>query len=133
MTRLRFKVDKLIRDKLPAMMQAQGLTVFTRRLDDAEFIVRLKAKLVEEAGEAQGARDRAELIDELADVREVMLELAQASGIGEDEIETRRLAKRAERGGFEARIHNAAVEGDAGSVGAAYYLARPEQYPQEAP
>ena len=35
MTKLRFKVDKLIRDRLPAKMQAQGLTVFTRRLDEA--------------------------------------------------------------------------------------------------
>lgn len=74
MTVLRFKVDKLIRDGLPAMMQAQGLTVFARRLDDAEFVERLKAKLVEEA-----------------------------------------------------------VEGEAGSAGAAYYLARPGQYPQERP
>jgi predicted house-cleaning noncanonical NTP pyrophosphatase (MazG superfamily) len=128
---LRFKVDKLIRDKLPAMMEGQGLTVFARRLDDAEFVQRLKAKLIEEATEASAAGARAELIDELADVREVMLALAEISGIGEDEIEARRIAKRAERGGFDERIHNAAVEGDAGSVGAAYYLARPGQYPQE--
>jgi predicted house-cleaning noncanonical NTP pyrophosphatase (MazG superfamily) len=132
-TVLRFKVDKLIRDKLPAMMRAQGLTVFARRLDDAEFIHRLKDKLVEEAIEAQTATARAELIDELADVREVMRALAEATGIGEDEIEARRLAKRTERGGFDERVHNAAVEGDAGSEGAAYYLARPRQYPQEAP
>jgi predicted house-cleaning noncanonical NTP pyrophosphatase (MazG superfamily) len=51
---LRFKVDKLIRDRLPAMMQAQGLTVFTRRLDDTEYVARLKDKLIEEASEAWG-------------------------------------------------------------------------------
>ncbi len=129
--RLRFRVDKLIRDKLPAMMQGQGLTVFTRRLDDAEFVARLKDKLVEEAAEAQRAGDRADLIDELADLREVALALAGAVGIDETEIEARRLAKRAERGGFDARVHNAAVEGETGSVGVAYYLARPMQYPQE--
>jgi predicted house-cleaning noncanonical NTP pyrophosphatase (MazG superfamily) len=129
---LRFRVDKLIRDKLPAMMEAQGLTVFTRRLDDAEFVARLKDKLVEEAAEAQRAGDRAELIDELADLREVMLALAVAAGVEETEIEARRLAKRAERGGFDDRVHNAAVEGKAGSAGVAYYLARPTQYPQEA-
>ena len=133
MTLLRFKVDKLIRDGLPAMMQAQGLTVFARRLDEAEFVQRLKDKLVEEAVEAAAAATRAELIDELADVREVMLALADVSGIADDEIEARRLAKRAARGGFDGRIHNAAVEGDAGSTGAAYYLARPGQYPQETP
>lgn len=131
MTVLRFKVDKLIRDRLPAMMEAQGLTVFARRLEDDEFVQRLKDKLVEEAAEARAADGRADLIDELADVREVMLALAEVSGIGDDEVEARRLAKRAERGGFDERVHNAAVEADAASAGAAYYLARPDQYPQE--
>ena len=128
---LRFKVDKLIRDKLPAMMQAQGLTVFTRRLDDAEYVARLKDKLVEEAAEARASDTRAELLDELADLREVMLALAEATHIAEPEIEARRLAKREERGGFDERVHNAAVEGDENGLGVGYYLARPAQYPQE--
>ncbi|HEY2356638.1 MAG TPA: nucleoside triphosphate pyrophosphohydrolase [Phenylobacterium sp.] len=130
---LRFKVDKLIRDKLPAMMQAQGLKVFTRRLDDAEFIARLKDKLVEEAIEARSATSRTDLIDELADLGEVVVALAQAAGVTQQEIEARRLAKRHERGGFDARVHNAAVEGDEASAGIAYYLARPAQYPQDEP
>ena len=130
---LRFKVDKLIRDGLPAMMQAQGLTVFARRLDDAEFVARLKDKLVEEAAEARSATSRADLIDELADLGEVVLALGQAAGITRQEIEARRLAKRQERGGFDARVHNAAVEGDEASAGVAYYLARPTQYPQDEP
>lgn len=128
---MRFKVDKLIRDKLPAIMEAQGLRIFTRRLADAEFIDRLKDKLVEEAHEARSADDRADLIDELADVAEVMLALAAASGVSADEIEARRLAKRAERGGFDDRVHNAAVEADADTPGVGYYLARPRQYPRE--
>lgn len=128
---LRFKVDKLIRDKLPAMMQAQGLAVFTRHLEDTEYVVRLKDKLVEEAREAQAATARSELIDELADLREVMLALAAISGVTDDEIEGRRQAKHAERGGFAQRVHNAAVEGEDDSPAIAYYLARPGQYPQE--
>jgi predicted house-cleaning noncanonical NTP pyrophosphatase (MazG superfamily) len=128
---LRFKVDKLIRDGLPAIMRAQGLTVFARRLEETEFVARLKDKLVEEATEAQTAASRAELIDELADVREVMIALAAVSGITDEEVEARRLAKRAERGGFDERVYNAAVEGDEASLGASYYLARPDQYPQE--
>ncbi|MFI4965318.1 MAG: hypothetical protein ACHP9T_08125 [Caulobacterales bacterium] len=88
---------------------------------------------MEEAAEAKAATSRVELIDELADLREVMLTLAATSGIAETEIEARRMAKHAERGGFEDRIHNAAVEGDETSAGVAYYLARPAQYPQEKP
>jgi predicted house-cleaning noncanonical NTP pyrophosphatase (MazG superfamily) len=129
---LRFRGDKLIRDKLPAMMEAQGLAVSTRRLEEAEFVSRLKDKLVEEAVEARAAGSRAELIDELADLREVMLALAVA-GLTEHEIEIRRLAKRAERGGLDELVYNAAVEGEEDSVGAGYYLARPAQYPREQP
>jgi predicted house-cleaning noncanonical NTP pyrophosphatase (MazG superfamily) len=128
---VRFTVDKLIRDKLPAMMQAHGLRIFTRRLSDEEFVVRLKDKLVEEAAEARAAETRAELVDELADLAEVTLALAAASGISPADIEARRLDKRAERGGFDDRVHNAAVEADADAPGVGYYLARPGQYPRE--
>ena len=130
--RLRFHVDKLIRDRMPEIMGAQGLTVFTRRLEDGEFIQRLKEKLVEEAVEARVSTSRAELVDELADVAEVMLALAEASGVDAAEVEARRLATRAERGGFDARLHNAAVEGEEGCAGVAYHLARPAQYPKVA-
>lgn len=128
---LRFRVDKLIRDKLPAIMREQGLTVFDRRLDDTEFDARLRDKLVEEAMEARGAPSRAELIDELADLREVMLALTEMSEVTEADVEARRLIKRAERGGFLGRVYTAAVEGDEGSAAVAYYLARPQQYPRE--
>jgi len=127
---LRFRVDKLIRDRLPAIMRGQGLSVFDRRLGDAEFDARLRDKLVEEALEARSATSRAELIDELADLSEVMDALAQVNGVTKDEIEVRRLAKRAERGGFDERVYNAAVEGEADLPAVAYYLARPQQYPQ---
>lgn len=130
--KLRFHVDKLIRDRMPEIMGAQGLTVFTQRLDDREFIQRLKEKLVEEAIEARVSASRAELVDELADVREVMLALAQASGVSEAELEARRLAKRGERGGFDDRLLSTGVEGDEGCAGVAYHLARPGQYPKVA-
>lgn len=127
--RLRFRVEKLIRDGLPAMMEAQGLTTFTRRLGDAEFVDGLKEKLVEEAREAQAAGSPDALVEELADVAEVMLALMAATGVSAEAVEARRLAKRAERGGFDGRIYNAAVEGEADGAAVAYYLARPDQYP----
>lgn len=128
---MRFKVQKLIRDRLPQMMRSQGLAVFDRRLGDEEFVAALKDKLLEEAQEAREATSPAELADELADVMEVILALAQASGLSLDEIETRRIAKRAERGGFDQRVFNAAVEAEDDLPAAAYYLARPRQYPRE--
>lgn len=130
MTRLRFRVGKLIRDGLPAMMRAQGLEVFDHRMDDAAYRRALRHKLVEEAQEVEAA-SAGELVEELADVLEVVMALAAAEGFDMAQIEAARLAKRAQRGGFDGRVFNAAVEGRDDLPAVAYYLARPEAYPQE--
>lgn len=129
---MRFRVEKLIRDRMAELMHAQGVRTFTRRLSDAEFVAALRAKLMEEAREAADASTPADLLEELADVAEVMLALAGTAGFGAAEIESRRLAKHHERGGFDDRTYNAAVEMAAGTPAAAYYLARRDDYPLEA-
>ena len=126
----RFRVEKLIRDKLPAIMRASGLRVFERTLEPGDFIKSLEAKLAEEAAEVAAAGDREERLDELADVMEVVLALARAHDFTPAELEARRLAKRQARGGFDWRIYNAAVEADEGCPALAYYLARPKAYPR---
>lgn len=128
---MRFRVQKLIRDRLPAIMRAQGLQVFDRRLNDAEFVTALKDKLLEEAQEVVAATGQDDLIEELADVMEVIAALADASGVPLQAVEERRRAKRAERGGFDERVFNAAVEARDGLPAAEYYLAKPTQYPRE--
>jgi predicted house-cleaning noncanonical NTP pyrophosphatase (MazG superfamily) len=120
---LRFRVEKLIRDRLPAMMRAQGLTVFERPLDDAAYLDALKAKLVEEAEEARSAGPD-DLAGELADVLEVVLALAAAQGVSREDLEALRLRKREARGGFDARIYNEAVECRPDAPGASYYIGR---------
>ncbi len=127
---MRFRVQKLIRDRLPEIMRGQGLAVFDRRLDDAEYVAALGEKLVEEAHEARLANPD-EIAGELADVLEVVHALAQVHGLSLQDVEAARQAKRAERGGFDARVYNAAVEAADGLPAAAYYLARPTQYPRE--
>ena len=59
----------------------------------------LMLKLREECAELVDASP-AELLDEVADVLEVLRGIAVASGTGWNEIEERAFAKRDERGGF---------------------------------
>jgi len=127
---LRFRVEKLIRDRLPQIMRASGLAVFERTLDEAAFILALRDKLGEEAAELLAAETRDELLGELADVAEVILALGAVHGFTAAEVEAKRLAKREERGGFDARVWNAAVEGDEDCPAVGYYLERPGQYPR---
>ena len=131
MPSLRFKVGKLIRDNLPAIMRDQGLRVFEHTLGNEAYDAALRAKLLEEAAEAQLALTQADLANELADLQEVILALASLHGLTAEEVEAARLEKRRERGGFDGRIFNAAVEAEEGLAAADYYLARPDQYPQE--
>jgi predicted house-cleaning noncanonical NTP pyrophosphatase (MazG superfamily) len=127
---LRFRVEKLIRDKLPAIMRASGLSVFDRTLAQDEFIESLKAKLAEETAEVADAGSADELLGELADVMEVVVALAQAHGSTLAQVEARRISKREERGGFDARVYNAAVEADENCPALTYYVARPDKYPR---
>ena len=127
---MRFRVHKLIRDRLPAMMRAQGLAVFERRLDDDEHLAALREKRVEEALEARDATD-GDLVGELADVLEVVRALAEAHGSNHELDEQRRLETRNERGGFDDRVFNAAVEAEDGLPAGDYDLARPGHYPPD--
>ena len=62
----------------------------------------LGAKLCEEAQEAQEAiGSRRELVEELADVQEVLTALKNATGIADEEVARLAVTKARERGGFE--------------------------------
>lgn len=128
----RFRVEKLIRDGLPAMMRAQGLTVEDRRLGDAEYRAALLTKLSEEAAEAAGAATDTALIEELADVAEVTHALLVLIGRTPADLEQARVAKRAARGGFDDRVYNAAVSAPHGAPALDYYVGRPD-YPEITP
>jgi len=91
---------KLVRDRIPELINRNGGEAHTRRLSDEEFATALARKLVEEAEEF-AATPTAE---ELADVLEVVRALATAAGSSLDEVEAVRRAKAAERGAFDERL-----------------------------
>jgi predicted house-cleaning noncanonical NTP pyrophosphatase (MazG superfamily) len=127
---LRFRVGKLIRDGMLEAMHRQGLRTFDRVMNEEEFNIRILDKLVEEAAEVRAARTPAELIEELADVHEVMLALMSIHGLSPEDIEGRRVEKRAQYGAFDGRIYNEAVEANEDNPAASYYLSRPDKYPK---
>jgi predicted house-cleaning noncanonical NTP pyrophosphatase (MazG superfamily) len=92
--------NKLVRDKIPAICEADGSTALTRILSDEEYLSKLTDKLLEEAHEVQAEP----CLEELADVMEVVKALGNELGVTMEEIETARQKKSDERGGFEDRI-----------------------------
>jgi predicted house-cleaning noncanonical NTP pyrophosphatase (MazG superfamily) len=100
---MRVTHHKLVRDRIPAIIAADGHRPVTRVLDQAGYEAALRAKLLEEAHEAQAAPD-GQLASELADVLDVLKALAAAHHMSWDDIVSEAGRKRAERGGFDNRI-----------------------------
>ena len=101
MTRKSVKVyNKLVRDRIPEIIEASGKTCAVETLTDEKYIAMLDAKLSEELAEYQESKS----LEELADLLEVMGAVVKARGYSWDELTTIRKKKREERGGFEKRI-----------------------------
>ena len=92
--------DKLVRDRIPEIIEGAGKRCTTRILDHEAYIAALDKKLAEELAEyhADGS------MEELADLLEVMMAAAAARGHDFAEVEEIRQRKARERGGFRQRI-----------------------------
>lgn len=91
--------EKLVRDLIPDLIASQGDTPHIRILDDAEYERCLAKKLNEEVSEYHQEKN----LEELADIMEVVLALAELHG-GREELMRVYQDKHNARGGFEKRI-----------------------------
>jgi predicted house-cleaning noncanonical NTP pyrophosphatase (MazG superfamily) len=91
---------KLVRDRIPAKIEGGGERAFVQAVTGEALIRLLRQKLVEEALEVAGARSREDLVEEIADLQEVVFALLQASAIEQTEVERVASSKRERRGGF---------------------------------
>ena len=92
--------NKLVRDRIPEIIEAQGETPSIRILEQEEYMQHLEAKLDEEVGEYH--RDKN--VEELADILEVVFALAEANGCSRAELMEVYQKKHDARGGFGKRI-----------------------------
>ncbi len=92
--------NKLVRDRIPQMIQSGGSRCKIRILSPEDYLQKLNEKLGEELSEYLESGD----LEELADLLEVMQAVAKAKGASWEEVEAIRAKKKAARGGFEERI-----------------------------
>lgn len=127
----KFKQNKLWRDNAIDMMeQNHGSKIHWRTLNDTEFDEQIRIKLLEEAEEVASAKNRDELINELADLYEVIDSIAELHHITQEKIVTTQIKKRQERGSFSGRKFVDSAEHPAHSFGEKYCLADPKKYPE---
>ena len=94
-------MGKLVRDKIPEIIEASGATPLTRILETEEYLSCLETKLDEEVQEFHESK----ATEELADILEVVYALAEAHGCSRAELQEIFDTKHAARGGFEKRIY----------------------------
>lgn len=96
--------NKLVRDKIPDLIRAEGDIPEIEVLGKEDFAEKLAEKLLEECQEVNQAREKVEKTEELADLLEVMTAIANLNKISMLEINRVRLKKREARGAFKERI-----------------------------
>lgn len=101
--------NKLIRDKIPEIMDKNGKTFELRTLDDNEYSIMLNKKLHEEVQEFNEANET-EQIAELADIVEVIYAIVESKGVSIEQFEQVRLEKKEDRGGFTNKLFLINVE-----------------------
>lgn len=102
--------NKLVRDKILEIIEADGLAYNSRILESSELLKEVKAKMIEEAKEFHAADTAHESVEELADVLELVHTALRALGVTYEELEEVRQQKKEKRGGFEKAIYLIDVE-----------------------
>lgn len=94
------KYDKLIRDKIPEIIEASGSKAVIEVLDNDSYHKYLNIKLAEEFKEYQESGS----IEELADLVEVVYALLDCMGMSREQFEAIRSSKNIDRGAFKKKL-----------------------------
>lgn len=92
--------NKLVRDRIPEIIEAGGDTCVTEVLSDEDYLRMLDAKLSEELAEYHADGNP----EELADLLEVIYAAAKARGVSPEALDEIRRNKALKRGAFEKKL-----------------------------
>ena len=92
--------NKLVRNKILTKISDRGETVESVRLSGEYLLRELKNKLIEESFEVLDAKDQDSILEEIADVYEVLDEILAQLKVDKAEVEERQSIKKKKVGGF---------------------------------
>lgn len=127
---VKFIGNKLGRDKTLERLQADGISCESRYISGHELRLELCRKLLEEAQEVHDAHDQQEVIDELADVLEVIDGLCKAYEISMDDVLKEKAKRYETRGGFQTGWYLETFQMDDDNPRAKYFRTYPHKYPE---
>lgn len=92
--------DKLVRDKIPEIIERSGKQCEVEILSDEKYLEMIDKKLDEELAEYHKDKN----LEELADLLEVIYAATKARGYSIEDLENVRAEKAEKRGGFDKKI-----------------------------
>ena len=98
------KHNKLIRDRILEIIEANKEKSYFRILNRKEYIKEIKKKILEEAKELIEAKGKKEIINEIVDVQELIDVLISESGLTKLQVQKQQKVKNKKRGGFKKRL-----------------------------
>lgn len=126
-----FQYKKLVRDNIRKFHEDKGHRVTGRMLRGADLRQALCEKLHEEADEVNGALSKDELIEEIADVRQLLDDLCREESITPEQIQAAQQAKALKKGGFlSGQYIDTVTIDDEDDEWVAYCRKSPEKYPE---
>ena len=102
--------NKLVRNKIPDIIVSNGGKPSIRILTDEEYRVELVNKLKEEYKEVENATNKEEILEECADVMQVLEDIVKLNGGTLEEIIKIKKKKEEKRGGFDSKVFLESVE-----------------------
>ena len=102
--------NKLVRDKVPQIIQNKGKVVYYSMLDGDNLRKMLKIKLIEESRDVSKAMTKGEMINELADISEVIETIYEIFDIEEIDVDLAKNKKMKEKGTFKSGTYLMCVE-----------------------
>lgn len=99
------KDGKLVRDKIPEIIENSGKEPIIRVLEDTEYKEELLKKLYEEYNEVIEAKTKEETLEECSDVLEVLIALLEYNGYTLEDLLKCRDEKKEKRGAFQKRLY----------------------------
>lgn len=126
-----FRYDKLVRDNIPTFHAEAGHVAETRSLEGKELSAALIAKLHEEVDEVSSALSPEELLEEIADVWQVIDTLVALHGITKVALGEMIAKKTAKKGAFSQGYYIETVTmPNEDDEWVAYCRKSPEKYPE---
>jgi predicted house-cleaning noncanonical NTP pyrophosphatase (MazG superfamily) len=96
--------NKLVRDKIPELIEQAGKKGTFRILGIDEFKSELMKKLIDEAKDFQYDNDEENITDSLAEILETVYTMAESCGILKEDLEEKRTIRIQSRGAFAQRL-----------------------------